>query len=259
MADHPNEPSPPNSMKTAQRLARGALPKRFYAQASVEEGPDGFELRLDGKPARTPAKAKVAVGDREVAAALAAEWNGLAEVIDPARMPLTRIVNSAIDGVAPNMAPVRADIVAHAGTDMICYRVTYPEALVERQARAWSPLIEWLEAETGARLAVATGIAHVPQPRDALDRIADLVAGYGPLELAALHTVTTLTGSAVIALAVARRRVTAEEAWRLAHVEEDWQIAQWGEDAEATRRRAARWREMEAAALILSAGAAREG
>ena len=70
-----------------------------------------------------------------------------------------------------------------------------------------------------------------------------------PVALAALSAMTTLTGSALLALAVARGRLSPEEAWRAAHVDENFQAERWGADAEATARREARWREFEAAAL----------
>ena len=62
---------------------------------------------------------------------------------------------------------------------------------------------------------------------------------------------TTLTGSVLLALAVARGRLTPAEAWSLAHIDEDFQIEQWGVDTEAAGRRAKRWIEMQAACRVL--------
>lgn len=236
---------------TAQRVARRALPRRFYASVAVGPGEPGFAVLLDGRAARTPARKPLAVPDQAVAAALAAEWDAQAEFLDPAKMPLTRLVNTALDRVAGEMAAVRADIVTHAGTDLICYRAEGPESLVAAEEAAWTPLLDWARQELGARLILAEGIVHVAQGETALSVIAEAVRPFDALGLAALHTVTTLTGSAVIALALARGRLTAEDAWAAAHVDEDWQMSQWGRDEVAFARRAARFSEFRSAALIL--------
>ena len=100
------EPSDP--VANAQRLARPELPKRFYALATAAPvAGGGFALHLDGRGAKTPARNPLAVGDKRVAEALAAEWNAVGERIDPGAMPLTKLVNSAIDRVAVEMQAVR--------------------------------------------------------------------------------------------------------------------------------------------------------
>ncbi len=53
------------------------------------------------------------------------------------------------------------------------------------------------------------------------------------MALTGLHVMTTLTGSALLALAHAKGRLSAEQAWAAAHIDEDWQIRQWGVDVEA--------------------------
>lgn len=239
-------------VETARRAQRVELPRRFYKQAAAEPRGDGFRLTLDGKPAVTPSRKPLAVRSRVVAEALAREWEAQTEQINPGKMPLTRIVNAAIDRVAPEMAAVAADIARHAGSDLICYRAAEPDELVTAEEAAWSPLVVWAREALGARLRLAEGAVHVSQDPEAVVAVERAVAGFDALGLAALHTVTTLTGSAILALAVARRRLTPAEAWEAAHVDEDFQMRLWGRDEIALATRAARWREMEAACLILA-------
>jgi chaperone required for assembly of F1-ATPase len=238
-------------MHLAQQKMRRELPRRFYKQAGYAAEDRGFAIRLDGKAARTPNRAVLTVPDERLAAAMAAEWNAQQDVIAPAVMPLTRIANTAIDGVAANMAAVRADIVAYSGSDLICYRADSPAESVERQEAAWSPLIDWAAKELGAHFHVVQGITHVAQDAASLSAIDRALAGYDAFRLAAIHTITTITGSAIIALAVARGRLSAAEAWTATSVDDDWQTERWGEDSEAAARRAQRRRELDAAAFIL--------
>ena len=150
------------------------------------------------------------------------------------------------------MEPVRAEIVKYAGSDLTCYRAGGPQSLVDAQEAAWGPVLAWAREALGARFLLVEGIVAVDQPAESLAAVKAALADLDPLKLAALHVATTLTGSALIALAVLRGGLTAEDAWTAAHVDEDWQMAQWGRDATALSRRAARWQEMQAAALILA-------
>lgn len=229
-----------------------SLPKRFYTAVSVGEAPNGgFQILLDGRPVRTPKKLTLTVPTRALAEAIAEEWAAQTERIDPSRMPLSKLAITAIDGVAGSMTEVAHDIVRFAGSDLLCYRAEGPDALVELQEMTWNPVLRWIEAETGARFLLSEGVMPVTQSRYALERFADLVAPYDAMQLAALHVMTTLTGSAMLALAVAKAERSVEEAWDAAHIDEDWQIERWGADAEASDRRARRKAEMLSAARFL--------
>ncbi len=233
---------------------RPTVVRRFYAAASAAPVAGGFALRLDGRGARTPAGNRLLFPTLALAELAAQEWAGQGETIDPASMPVTRIANSAIDGVAAAIGETRAGLAAYAETDLLCYRAEAPEELVEAEVAAYDPVLDWARETYGARFILGEGVTHVRQPEPALQAIRTELEGFDePFALAALHVMTTLTGSILLALAVFRGRLSAGEAWRIAHVDEDFQIRQWGEDDEATARRAARWREMEAAGRIAAA------
>jgi chaperone required for assembly of F1-ATPase len=233
-------------------VMRPELPRRFYAAVSVEPRPEGEALLLDGRPVQTPGKRPVAVPSPALAEAVADEWRAQGERIDPSTMPLTRLVNVALDGVATQTDRVAEEITRYAGSDLVCYRADGPQGLVTRQSQHWDPLIRWAAETLGARLLCVEGVVPVAQSEPALSSIRAHLARLDPFRLAAVHAMTTLTGSAVIALAVLKGRLSPDEAWRAAHVDEDWNIAQWGEDAEAAAARAARRIEMGAAARLLS-------
>lgn len=247
-----SKPEAPRGPIKSGSIGRTPPRKRFFKDVSLAPDEAGFVLLLDGRPARTPAGKPLAVAQEAVANALVAEWVAQGERLDPAAMPLTRLINAAIDGVAAEMAAVRADIVKYAGSDLVCYRADEPEGLVALQETHWRPLVSHVLEKHGARLVLAEGVMHVGQDRDALAAIAAALEGDDPLRLAAIHTVTTLTGSAVIALALADGVLTTEAAWSAAHVDEDWQMSKWGRDEIALERRALRWREMDAAGLVLA-------
>jgi chaperone required for assembly of F1-ATPase len=229
-----------------------SLPKRFYKNVAIkDEGEGGAALLLDGKTVRTPGKALLALPARALADAVAEEWRAQGERIDPSTMPLTKLANSAIDGVTGREQAVIDDIVKYAGSDLLCYRAEAPEGLVASQTKHWDPVLAWAKATLNAPLKLAEGVVHVAQPQASLERIRRELEGLDAFSLAALHVMTSLTGSALLALAVARGKLTPEEAWKAAHVDEDFQISQWGEDAEAAKRRAHRRRDFDAATRLI--------
>ncbi len=243
------EPVDPVAM--ARRDLKKALPKRFYKEARAEWREGAFALTLDGKPARTPGRNAIALPTQAAGDAVAAEWAGQGEHIEPWTMPMTRIVNSALDGVVWDMEPVRDEIVKYAGTDLLCYRAGEPDSLVAAQAVAWDPVLERARETLRAEFLVGTGIQFIQQPEAAIEAVRRAVAAVrAPLPLAALNVMTTITGSAILALGVAGGWLSAEAAWAAAHVDEDFQIRAWGADEEASARRAGRWLEMSAAARL---------
>ncbi|WP_141048875.1 ATP12 family chaperone protein [Brucella melitensis] len=242
-----------NPIVRAQKQMQAQLPKRFYEKAEVAESEGGFAVHLDGRPVKTPARNLLLLPTRAAAQIVADEFAAQEKLIDPGKMPATRLVNTAIDGIAQDPQAVFEDILRFAGTDMLCYRADSPQELVSRQTENWDPLIDWTES-LGARFALAEGVMHVEQPREAIAAFSVHMAGFkDPLALAALHTMTTLMGSAIIALAVAKGEISAEKGWAIAHIDEDWTIEHWGSDAEAIERRKNREIEMMVAARLLEA------
>lgn len=248
----PQDPAAYDPVATARVAAKPVFPKRFYSQATAGEGEGGWRLLLDGRPARTPGRNLLAFPTKALADAVAAEWNAVGEQIDPRRMPITRIANSIIDGVLPDPSPVAEDIVKYACSDLLCYRAERPAGLVARQAAAWDPVLAWAHEALGARFILSEGVMHVAQPDKTIDAIRASIPARDGWRVGATHVLTTLMGSALLALAVLHGRLTPDEAWAAAHVDEDFQVEHWGADEEAAERRAARAIELEAAATVLA-------
>lgn len=229
--------------------------KRFYSEVSVGNGVGGvgFRVLLDGRGVRTPARRELILPSPALAEAVASEWRRQGVTIDPGSMPLTRLVNSAIDGVADRAPEVRASILAYGGSDLVCYFAEGPRELIERQSRGWGEVHAWAKQAFGVELELAAGVMPVVQRPEMLAQLDAALGTRGPLELAALHVMTASMGSLLLSLAVLHQRLTPAEAWALAHIDEDFQIEKWGHDEEAAERRARRWAEMHAASLVLDA------
>jgi chaperone required for assembly of F1-ATPase len=211
--------------------------RRFYKEVTVT---DDLCIALDGRAVKTPLKAPLRLPTRELAEAVAEEWAGQGTEINPALMILTKLANTAIDRVRDGRARIEAEVLDFANSDLVCYRADRPPDLAARHSTFWDPVIDWARTALDAPFEVTEGVIHKPQPKAALSAHGLALKQLDDFELAAYHTIMTLTGSALIAMMLARGATLPESAWLAAHVDEDYQIEQWGQDAEAQARRAAR-------------------
>jgi len=147
---------------------------------------------------------------------------------------------------------VAAEVERYLACDLVFYRAPGPAGLVTRQANAWDPVLAWVREILGADFLLAQGIAFIAQPAQSLVA-AGCAIPTDPWRLGAVHAVTTLTGSALIAIALARGALSVDAAWAAAHVDEDWNMEFWGRDQLALEHRAARFAEMQAATTVLDA------
>jgi chaperone required for assembly of F1-ATPase len=244
-----NQPLDP--MEAARRGMRPNLRQRFYNAAASRPEAGGSAVLLDGKVVRTPARQPLVLPNQALADAVVAEWESQQTVIDPARMPLTRLANSIIDGVAASAPAVAAEIEKYLGSDLLFYRADGPERLVARQQELWDPILAWARTALGARFELVEGVMHIAQPLQSIKAAAAAIPP-DPWRLGAVHSLTTLTGSALIALALAHKAIRPEAAWAAAHVDEDWNMELWGRDALVLERREQQLTELKAAATVLA-------
>ena len=236
----------------AQQLVKQQLPKRFYTQAGTAPAEGGHTVTLDGRPTRTPGKRiPVVVPVEPLAAAMAEEWARQGEHIDPLTMPLTRLVNSALESGTETVPAFREEVVKYAANDLLLYRADSPRELVAEQERLWDDALVRVARHFGIGFQPTIGILHQQQPEPTLKRLAEALEAEGLLTITALVSITNLTGSGILAIAVRHGLIEPEDAWTRAHVDEDHQARLWGVDEEAALRRTRRKAEFDAAVAVL--------
>ncbi len=235
VAGHRERPAGACGMSEWQR-------KRFWKRAATTRTDGGFSVVLDDRPVRTPSKAPFDLPSRALAEAVAIEWDAQQGVIDPESMPLTRLANSALDKVAVQHGAVAGMLAEYGANDLLCYRATGPEGLVERQAEHWDALLDWAAADLGIRLRVQSGVMPITQPDASLSEISRRTMALDSFDLMALHEMVTLSGSWVIGYAALTNARPAEALWQTALIDELWQEEHWGRDDEAAAAREARGR-----------------
>jgi chaperone required for assembly of F1-ATPase len=226
--------------------------KRFYKEAAAAPGLGGVAILLDGRPVKTPARNPLSVPTEELAEAIAEEWNRQGDEIDPRAMPLTGLANAAIDRVAPDPAAFAAILAAYGETDLLCYRADGPRALVDRQAEQWDPLLAWARQRFDVDFELVEGVMHRPQPASTVERLGHAAAARDPFRLAALSPLVTVSGSLIVALALAEGAIGLYTAWAAAQLDEAWQAEQWGADPLAEAALAERRGDFEAAYRFLT-------
>ena len=226
--------------------------KRFYKEVSVGPANGGFAVLLDGRPVRTPAGNALVLPTEKLAAAIAAEWQAQGDEVIATSMPLLRLANTIIDGVATRRAEVTDAVLRFAENDLLCYRAHQPPELVARQSLGWDPWLDWARRRHGANMTLAVGLTHVDQTPDALLALRQAVDELDPFALGALHVVASITGSLVLALAVADGAAAGAQAFELSRIDEMYQAEKWGEDAEAAKRATALAHELDKAVELLT-------
>ncbi|MFY0690319.1 MAG: ATPase [Paracoccaceae bacterium] len=212
--------------------------KRFWSKATAVPQDGRFTVHLDDRPVRTPAKSALLLPTEAMAQAVVAEWDAQEEKIDPTTMPVTRSANAAIDKVTPQFDEVVGLIAAYGDSDLVCYRADSPQALVRRQSEGWDPLLDWAKARFGVSLSPRSGIMHVAQSPEALEKLHTEVATLDPFQLTGFHDLVSLSGSLVIGLAAIHDFADAAALWDVSRIDEIWQESQWGEDEEASEQAA---------------------
>ena len=238
----------------AQHLNRVELPKRFYKDVAAGPLEGGFVVTLDGRPVRTPGKKlPVIVPAAAIATAMAGEWAAQGEFIDPATMPMVRLINSAVESGEEMIPAFREEIIKFAGSDLMLYRAESPQELVSEQELAWDKALTVIARHFGVSFQPTMGIIHQSQPKVTLDRLAEALIDENLFTLTALVSITGLTGSGLLAIGLWHNLFSPDQVWKAAHVDEDYQILQWGEDEEATERRNKRRVEFDTAVAVLDA------
>jgi len=227
--------------------------KRFYKDVSVARAEDGFRVLLDGRPVKTPAKNALALPTGALADAVAAEWRGQGEEVAPAAMPFLRLANTVIDGVNENRAEVIAAILRFGENDLLCYRAAQPADLAARQRQGWQPVLDWARQRYGVDFTVVEGFTHADQPPATLAAFRAALEARDSFSLAALHVAASVTGSVVLALALAEGALTAARVFAISRIDDDYQAEKWGRDHEAQARAAKLAHELDIAAAFIAA------
>jgi chaperone required for assembly of F1-ATPase len=225
--------------------------KRFWKQAEVIEADEGFGVALDGRRLKTPGRADLMVPTKALAEAIAAEWQGCGETIDPRKMPLTGLANAAIERVSVDRKAFAEGLARYAEGDLFCYRADGPAALVARQEESWDALLGWARRRHDVDFATCSGVMHVAQPVETVRKLGHAVASLGDFQLAGLSPLVTIGGSLVAALAVLEEMMPAEDVWEAVSLDERWQLEQWGDDLEARAALDARRRDFMSAARFI--------
>ena len=225
--------------------------KRFYKAVSVAPADGGFAVLLDGKSVKTPGRNALILPSEKLAQAIAEEWRGQGDEVIATTMPLLRLANTVIDGVVANRDEVIGAILRFGENDLLCYRAHQPPELAARQTVGWDPILDWVAERHGAVMRVAGGLTHVDQPPQALAALRQALQGFDPFTLGGLHVIASVTGSTVLALAVADGFLSGARAFELSRIDETYQAEKWGEDAEAAKRTAALAHELDRAVELI--------
>jgi chaperone required for assembly of F1-ATPase len=224
--------------------------KRFYTSVDVVACDKGFAIELDKRAIKSPGLQPLVLPHATIAESLATEWREQKEHIDQATMPVLRFAGMVTDNILPSPEEARTEIVKYAHSDLLCYQSDGPKPLIELQKSLWEPVLAQFQQDENISFITTSSISYVEQSADDMDRFAALVVPLDGYELGTMHVVTTMSGSALLAMALHKGWLTSEAVWQACHVDEDFQSEQWGTDDEEQERRQRRYADFCAATMV---------
>ncbi|HHG89166.1 MAG TPA: ATPase [Devosia sp.] len=236
----------------AQAHTKIQLPKRFYKKAEVGETAEGFSILLDGRATKTPGRIPVLLPSRDLAKLMAEEWQAQESHIDAASMPVVRLVNSAVEGGKAALGALRGEILSFAGNDLLLFRADSPAELVALQEKHWDAMLTKISRHFSVKFRPVVGVIHQDQPEATLRKLKSSLSDLNHFAATALMSITGLTGSGLLAIALRHGLADGTSVWEAAHVDEDYNARVWGADGEAEARLEKRRAEFDAALKVLA-------
>lgn len=210
--------------------------KRIYKQVSWHANDSGFEVQLDGRQLKSPAKQALTLPTEALAKQIADEWDAVEETVEPAAMPYFSLAVTIIDRVSPQRAELISQMVSYGMNDLLCYREATDMVLASRQTENWDSWLDWAHSEYGLSLQTTTGIMPITQADMNVPKLETAISVLTDWELGVLVRAASLGGSLVLGLAFVTGRLDAERLFSLSFLDELYQGEKWGEDAEAVQR-----------------------
>jgi chaperone required for assembly of F1-ATPase len=225
--------------------------RRTWENITIKKIGDSFEVYLDDETLLTPKKNKLSLPTQKLASKVATEWEHQVDIIDPTKMPYSRLANSAIDKVKDNCGEVVLDLLNYGDTDLLCYRAESPKELVLRQKQSWDPILLWASNELTIDLKTISGINYKPQDAIQLTKVAEVINSFDCFTLTGFYDLVTISGSMLVALSLYHKYITPEVALDLSFLDEDWQREKWGYDEESTINRINKLQDLKTASKFL--------
>ena len=147
-----------------------------------------------------------------------------------------KITNTAIDKIKPNNIFYINEITDNLNNDMICYFANSPVELVDLQNKDWLPLINYMKSSYNIELIYTSKLFSINQKPDSLLKLKNILNEINIFKLSAIYTLSQITKSIIISLALVNNKISAKKAFENSNLEELYQNSKWGKDEEAFDR-----------------------
>ena len=211
--------------------------KRFYEQVKITQNENEFEVRLDGRPVKTPLKTILRLPSKALAQQIADEWSIIETEINPSQMPMFSFAVTAIDSVFPQLSVLSLEMQNYIMNDLLCYRESEDKKLQQHQSTNWDPWLKWSKTEFKFDLKPTKGVMPINQDARNASLLLRLTSQMDIWQFTCFVRATTLAGSAILSLALLKKQLNADKLFSLCFLDELYQVERWGEDEEALKKR----------------------
>lgn len=213
--------------------------KRFYKEVSLVAVEGGFQVMLDERALKSPAKAPLILPTKALAEAIRDEFDAQKEAITPETMPIFSLAATAIDRVMTQRKTLDDELVRFGHSDLISYRcpVVEDEVLAGRQAEMWGAIQEWMRKTHNVTFNVFDGVMPGRQPDDITSHLYNAVGAISDWHYVALYRATTLSASLSLGLRFVAGDFDVTNLMAHAFLDDYYQEEKWGADEWAIERR----------------------
>ncbi len=214
--------------------------RRFWNKVSFIEDEEGYKIYLDKNLLKLPQKNILVVSQKKLAQKIAEEWSNAGDkkgdYFSFETLSLTRIVSTLLEKIKPNRQYYIDALMPYINGELLCYRAEKPKQLVEQQNLKWQPIFQWAEQFLTVQFKVTQGIMPIVQDSSTLDRIQLYLNNLSDEELTFFAVIMPLLGSMILSIALKEKKISVDDAFAFAYLDEEIQTKIWGYDSEQEQR-----------------------
>ncbi|CAI3923577.1 Mitochondrial FoF1-type ATP synthase assembly chaperone ATP12 (Atp12) (PDB:2P4X) [Commensalibacter communis] len=210
--------------------------RRFWKSVNIIHNDKGYQILLDERPVKLPQKTELYVQSPLLAEKIADEWKNISgqkeDYFSFNDLPMTQITATMIEKISPTHDIYIDALLPYVSGDLLCYFADQPKKLVIQQQEKWIPLIHWIEKTFQTKLKTTQGIMPIVQEPKVTNLFKSYLSNLDSVELTYFAIIVPLLGSMILSIALKDGRITVQEAFNLAYLDEIIQAEIWGHDTE---------------------------
>ena len=145
-------------------------------------------------------------------------------------------LEQAVGEIKVRRGDVIDKLVEFAPTDSLLFWANNDE-LIKKQEQLWNPILNWANKELNAKYITTKNLDVPEQDEYSINNLKNFMENLSDKELAAFYLASVNMKSELLAAALVKGHISAEQAFDAANLEELWQAEHWGKESVSEQKR----------------------